>query len=108
MKILLDENLPKKLKQHFQEHQIFTVTEKGWKGKQNGDLLQLMANEGFDLLITFDKNLKYQQNLSRYRVTVFVLKAEDNTYESLTPLIPKIKYELSRLTHSTVVTIQPT
>ncbi len=106
MKILLDENLPKKLKQHFPDHQVYTVVEMGWKGKLNGELMQLMTKEGFDLLVTFDKNLKYQQNLSRYKITVFVLSAEDNSYQSLTPLIPTIKYELSRLKHSTVVTIQ--
>ncbi len=106
MKLLLDENLPKKLKRHFPQHQIFTATEKGWKGKKNGELLQLMVGEGFDVLLTFDKNLRYQQNLPRLLVAVFVLFAEDNTYDSLKSLVPQIEYELSRPSKPSVVEIK--
>ena len=62
MKLLLDENLPKKLKLDFPEHEIYTVNDKGWNGVQNGNLLKLLLAENFDGLITFDKNLQYQQN----------------------------------------------
>ena len=63
MRLLLDENLPKKLKKDFSEHQIFTISDKGWTGKSNGILLQLMTVEKFDALITFDQNLQHQQNI---------------------------------------------
>lgn len=66
MKILLDENLPKKLKQDLQDFQVFTVREKGWKGKTNGELIQLMITERFDVLLTFDKNLEHQQSRSLF------------------------------------------
>ena len=90
MKLLLDENLPKRLKQDFLNHEIFTVRDKGWNGKQNGELLNLMIADGFDALLTFDKNLKYQQNFNKYSIPVIVLNAEDNTYFTLCKLTPKI------------------
>lgn len=61
MKLLLDENLPKRLKNNLSEHVIFTVRDMGWNGKKNGELLQLMISEGFNAFITFDKNLKYDK-----------------------------------------------
>ncbi len=62
MKLLLDENLPKRLKLDFSEHEIFTVRDKGWNGIKNGKLLSLLLENNFDALFTFDKNLSYQQN----------------------------------------------
>ncbi len=91
MKLLLDENLPKRLKQDFLEYEIFTANDKGWSGKNNGELLSLMLAEKFDALITFDKNLQHQQNFRKYSLTVFVLSAADNTYPTLKPLTTKIK-----------------
>ena len=56
MKILLDENLPKKLKINFAaEHEIFTVREKGWNGKKNGELLGLITLDGFDVFVRLIK-----------------------------------------------------
>ena len=57
MRLLLDENLPRRLKQDFPKHEVFTVREKGWNGITNGALLQLMLEYNFDALLTFDKNL---------------------------------------------------
>lgn len=59
MLLLLEENLPKKLKQEFLDHQTYTVREKGWSGISNGKLLKLMVDEGFHAFITFDQNLQY-------------------------------------------------
>ena len=83
MKLLLDENLPKRLKQDFPEHEIYTVRDLGWNGKTNGELLKLMIENNFDVLMTFDKNMRYQQNFSKYSIPVFVLNAEDNSYITL-------------------------
>jgi predicted nuclease of predicted toxin-antitoxin system len=95
MRLLLDENLPKRLKQDLSEFEAFTIQDKGWTGKSNGNLLQLMVAEKFDALITFDKNLQYQQNFLKYSLAVLVLNAPDNSYESLKNLVPKIKQVLS-------------
>ena len=91
MLLLLDENLPKRLKLDFQEHQIFTVRDKGWNGIKNGELLKLLVEHKFDALFTFDKNLQHQQNFSKYTIAVFVLSATINSYEELTKLSPRIK-----------------
>ena len=61
MKLLLDENLPKRLKDDFATHEVYTVTDKSWNGVKNGELLELMLSERFDALLTFDKNLQHQQ-----------------------------------------------
>lgn len=94
MKLLLDENLPKKLKSDFPEHEIYTVFNKGWNSKQNGELLKLMLAEGFDALFTFDRNLQFQQNFVKYPIAVIVLIAEDNTYLTLKELVPQIREAL--------------
>lgn len=94
MKLLLDENLPKKLKQDFIEFEAHTVAEMGWAGKTNGELLKHMVESGFDALLTFDKNLQHQQNFKKYTLTVFVIGAFNNTYLSIQPLIPQIKSAL--------------
>ncbi len=95
MKILLDENLPKKLKGNFSDHEVYTAREKGWNGKRNCELLKLMLSEDFNALISFDKNIKHQQNFSKFPIPVLVLIAEDNTYITLKELVPKIKRLLS-------------
>ena len=91
MKILLDESLPRKLKNDFgTAHEVYTVRDKGWLGQKNGALLKLMIEDGFDFLITVDRNLSYQQNLERLPLTIFVLCAFDNRRETLAKLIPKL------------------
>lgn len=79
MRLLLDENLPRRLKLDFAEHEIYTAADKGWTGVSNGRLLALLTENNFDALLTFDKNLQYQQNFTKYTITVIVLNAPDNT-----------------------------
>jgi predicted nuclease of predicted toxin-antitoxin system len=96
MKILLDESLPRKLRYDFgSDHEIWTVRDKAWLGKKNGELLTLMVNEGFEIFVTADQNLTYQQNLETVSLSVFVLCAADNRRETLQFLIPKILALLS-------------
>jgi predicted nuclease of predicted toxin-antitoxin system len=95
MRLLLDENLPNRLKEDFPEHEIFTVRDKGWNGIKNGALLKLMLEENFDALLTFDKNLRYQQNFTKYFIAVFVLTASNNTYIVLKESVSDIKKYLS-------------
>jgi len=96
MKLLLDENLPKRLKLDFPEHDIYTVRDMGWNGIKNGELLKLLLENNFDALLTFDKNLQHQQNFSKYTITVFVLSAPINSYEALTKLSSYIKDYLNK------------
>lgn len=91
MKLLPDENLPKRLKVDLMEFEVSTVSDNGWAGKKNGELMNLMVVNNFDILLTFDKNLQFQQNFNKYSLTVFVLSAKDNTYKTLVTLIPIVK-----------------
>ena len=91
MKLLIDENLPKRLKSDFPEHDIFTVSDMDWNSKKNGELLKLMIDGGFNVLLTFDKNLQYQQNFKKYPISVLILNAEDNAYRTVKKLVPAIQ-----------------
>jgi predicted nuclease of predicted toxin-antitoxin system len=89
MKILLDESLPRKLKYDFgNNHEVLSVRDKKWLGKKNGELLKLMIADKFDVFVTVDRNLPYQQNLELLPLTIFVLCAFDNRRITLKDLIP--------------------
>lgn len=91
MKILLDENLPKKLKFGFDaRHQVSAVRDLGWVGKKNGELLSLMTLNGFEGFITVDKNLANQQNLTRFSIRVFVLNVKNSKIQTLNLFLPKL------------------
>jgi predicted nuclease of predicted toxin-antitoxin system len=95
MKLLLDENLPVRLKYRFgKEIEVAMVNENGWNAIKNGELLQLMVSHGFDILITADRNLCYQQNLQKYGIVVILLISNDNRYHTLKEYIPLIEKEL--------------
>ena len=89
MRILLDESLPRQLAPLIPEHEVRTVKQMGWAGTRNGPLLQLAARQ-FDVLLTADQNLEFQQNLRNLRMVVVVLVATTNRIESLRPLIPSL------------------
>ena len=92
IRLLLDENLPKKLKYRFgEDYHVSTVSEEGWSSFKNGDLLQLMHQTGIHYFITGDKNLSYQQNYLQWNVQLIVLNARNNQYETLLPFVEKIK-----------------
>ena len=92
MKILLDENLPKQLKSDFgPDYEVKTVRDMGWLGKKNCELLGLIVFNGFDFFVTIDKNLRFQQNLDRIELKIFLLSAVNNRRETLQALVGKIK-----------------
>jgi hypothetical protein len=73
MLILLDHNAPKRLAPHLKGHTVFTAKERGWDRLTNGDLLAAAEEAGFELFLTADKNLRYQQNLSGRKLSIVVL-----------------------------------
>ena len=92
MKILLDENIPTKVKLDFGKgFEVQSVKDLGWLGKKNGELLGLMTFNGFDFLITVDKNLRYQQNLDKFNINIILLLAKDNKHQTLQPFIDKVQ-----------------
>lgn len=91
MKILLDESLPRKLKQYFPaRHEVLTVRDKGWLGQKNGALLKLMVEDDFELFVTVGRNLPYQQNTQILPLTIVVLCAVSNRLDTLRALLPKM------------------
>jgi predicted nuclease of predicted toxin-antitoxin system len=95
VKILLDENLPKRLKRELSMFDVATVREMGWQGRDNGDLIRAAMQNGFSALLTFDKNLQYQQNFRRFPITVLLLSARDNQFDTLRPLMPAVIEKLN-------------
>lgn len=107
MKILLDECLPKRLKRELIGHDVKTVPEAGWAGKKNGVLLQLMVNE-FDVFITVDQNMQYQQPLEDMPIAFVVLVAHNNKLEILQPLMIQVLSVLEMLKPGQVVEVHET
>ncbi len=90
MRILLDEQLPRRLVRVLGGHDVHTTQRQGWSGIKNGDLLRRASEAGFDVLLTSDQNLRFQQNVSRFSIGVVVLVAPSNKLEDLLPLVPSI------------------
>ena len=89
MRVLLDEQLPRRLVRELTGHDVRTVQQQGWAGFQNGEILRRAADEGFQVFLTGDRNLQFQQNLVRARIDVVILVAPSNKIEDLLPLVPR-------------------
>lgn len=72
MRILLDECVPRPLKREFSDLNLKTVREMGWSGTKNGALLGLMSEAGFTVLLTSDRHIKYEQNIQKVGIIVFI------------------------------------
>jgi hypothetical protein len=89
MKILLDECVPKPIKYSLsvEGHECSTVPEAGFSGRTNGELLTL-AESQFEVFVTLDKGLQFQQNLSRNRIAILLIRAKSSRAEDILPHIP--------------------
>ena len=90
MKVLLDEDVPVRLRFYFQTAEVETVEYRGWKGLKNGALLRA-AQEHFDVLVTMDNNLPEQQPLRQFNIAVAILRTPSKTLEDLAALVPKLE-----------------
>ena len=77
MKVLLDENVPQKLRAHLPNHQVSTVAFMGWGAMQNGELLKAAEDAGVEVFVTADKTLAYQQNIAGMKLAVVALSANN-------------------------------
>lgn len=73
MKILFDQGTPVPLRKYLVSHQVNTAFEEGWSAIQNSELLLCAENSGYELLVTTDQNMKYQQNLATRKLAILVL-----------------------------------
>lgn len=106
MRLLLDECVPRPLKGELTDFEVRTVVEMGWAGKKNGELLKLMMQESFTILLTADQNLRYQQNLQQAGVAVIVMVAPSNRLADLLPLIPSVCSALIGIASGEVIEVQ--
>ena len=103
MRVLLDENLDWRLVQYFDaDFQVATVSRLGWKGKRNGELLQ-QAAATFDALVTMDKGIEHQQNLSKYAIGVILISARSNRIQDIQPAMLKVNQVLREVQPGQVV-----
>jgi len=97
MKILLDECIPRKLKDALTDHECQTVPEAGLAGKKNGDLLSLAERAAFDVFFTMDKGVQYQQSLVGRRIAVLIVRAKSNRLADLLPHLAECRSILSSI-----------
>ena len=103
MRVLLDENLDRRLKRAFDsDYEVMTVTECGWSGKKNGDLLRVAEME-FDVLVTLDKSIEYQQNLSRIKVGIVIISAPSNRRQDVELAMPEVNKALRTIRSGEVI-----
>lgn len=94
MKVLLDENLPHKLREHLTEHEVVTAVYVGFGGFKNGALLKAAEDAGFDVLVSGDLSLQYQQNLKERKIAIVSLSA--NNWQIVKNHVPAIAAAIGR------------
>jgi len=97
MRVLLDECLPRRFRQSLPGHECHTVPEEGWSGRSNGELLSLAERTGFDVFLTMDTGLPYEQQLMGRRIAVIILHAKSNRLADLIPHAPRCLSQLASI-----------
>ena len=103
--VLLDENLPKQLKSLLSEFSVVTVAQAGWSGKRNGDLLKL-ANGQFEILLTVDKGIKYQNNFTGLSISVVQMFVKSNRLVDIIPILFLVKRAIGDIDKGQIVQIR--
>jgi len=104
MRLLLDECVDRRLVKEFFGVEVKTVSQLKWNGIQNGRLLALAEND-FDVFVTVDRNLSFQQHLPKFNIAVIVLHGRTNALADLRLLVPKIIAILTEIKSGTVTSI---
>lgn len=97
MLLLLDENIGLEIQKMLFDYETKSIKDMEWLGKQNGELMQLIAENGFDIFISTDKNLPFQQNLSKLTYGLWILDIPKNDVNTLKLFIPVIIQEIEKL-----------
>jgi hypothetical protein len=105
VKLLLDENLPHQLRLEIPGHEVSTTAHMGWAGVENGALLRLAADAGFDALLTNDRGLEHEQNQPSLPVAVVVLMVKSNNIEAIRPLYHSLLQALADLRPNELVKV---
>jgi hypothetical protein len=100
--VLFDENLPRDLRRNLPEFEIRTVQEEGWGSFKNGELLR-RAEDSFDVFLTADRRMRYQQNLTSFRIGVVVIITPRLQLQMLETAVPQLRSAISRVSPGDVV-----
>lgn len=103
--VLLDECVDRKLAKDLAPHRVTTVPRMGWSGKKNGVLLRLVSGR-FDVFVTTDTKLAFQQNVSGFEFCVIVLQSHSNKLVDLKPLVPRLLHAIDHPTAGRVVVLR--
>ncbi len=95
MKILLDECLPARFKTYLLDHDVYSVYELGLSGVKNGKLLRYCKDNHFNIILTIDKNMMYQQNLNNYPISIVVLNSKSSKIEELKTFLPEFEKNIT-------------
>jgi hypothetical protein len=105
VRVLLDEQLPRQLAPYLTGHAVRTVQQQRWAGLTNGALLSQAEAAGFDLFITADQNLEFQQNLRTVGLGIVILEAASNALEDLLPLLPSMLAAMARVQPGEIIRV---
>jgi predicted nuclease of predicted toxin-antitoxin system len=104
VRVLLDENLPRGLKRYLSVYEVATVTETGWSGLADTELLR-RAGDSFDVIVTADQNLEFQQNLAALKVGIVVVVVPNTRLQTIRTVVPAILTALESSGPGTVIRV---
>lgn len=105
-RVLFDENMPRKLRRDLPELHVRTAQEEGWGAFRNGDLLRRAA-AAFDVLVTIDQRMRYQQNVAKLDIGIVVIEIPDTRLVHLRALVPAIRIAIEQVRCGEVVIVTP-
>lgn len=105
MKILLDECLPLDFRRCFPGYEAHTAEWAGFKGKKNGDLIRSAESAGYEVLITLDQGIAYQQHLARHQISIVVVRSRTTQIEDLFPLAEPVLRALRTIRPGQIITV---
>jgi hypothetical protein len=105
-RVLFDENMPRKLRRDLPEFLVRTAQQQGWSAFKNGELLR-RCSEAFDVLVTIDQRMRYQQNVPKFTIGVVVIEAPDTRLIHLRPLVPQLREAILSVEPGEVIVVKP-
>lgn len=103
-RVLLDENVPRRLRQELREYDVRTVQEQGWSGLKNGELLRV-AQEEFSVLVTGAKRLQFQQNIASFNIAVVVISLASTTPSNIRQVVTRFREAIEQAQAGNVVVV---
>lgn len=103
-RVLFDENMPRKLRRDLPEFSIRTAQEQGWSSFKNGQLLARAVQE-FDVLVTIDQRMRYQQNLQKLPTGIVVIEARDTRFENIRAHVEELREAIASVGAGEVILV---